>query len=158
MYRCESWTRNMAKHQRIDNFQSCCWRAFKSCCWRRLLRVHWTARRPNKSILQEFNPECSLEGLMLKYQYFTTWCEEPIHGKRPWCWERLRAGGEEGGREKWWDSITDSMGHEFEQTSGDTEGPGSLVYYSPVQGVANRQTGLSNWITTTINRLAHLMA
>ena len=64
MYRCESWTIKKAEHQRID--------AFELWCWRRLLRVPWTARRSNQSILNEISPEYSLEGLMLKLklQYF----------------------------------------------------------------------------------------
>ena len=62
MYRCESWTIKKAEYCRID--------AFELCCWRRLLRVPWTARRSNQSILKEINPEYSLEGLMLKLQYF----------------------------------------------------------------------------------------
>ena len=64
MYGCESWTINKAEHRRID--------AFELWCWRRLLRVPWTARRSNQSILKEISPECSLEGLMLKLklQYF----------------------------------------------------------------------------------------
>ena len=62
MYGCESWTLNKAECQRID--------AFELWHWRRLLRVPWTARRPNQSILKEINPEYSLEGLMLKLQYF----------------------------------------------------------------------------------------
>ena len=64
MYRCESWTIKKAEHRRID--------AFKLWCWRRLLRVPWTARRSNQSILKEISPVCSLEGLMLrlKLQYF----------------------------------------------------------------------------------------
>ena len=64
MYGCESWTVKKAEHRRID--------AFELWCWRRLLRVSWTARRSNQSILKEINPECSLEGLMLKLklQYF----------------------------------------------------------------------------------------
>ena len=62
MYGCESWTIKKAEHQRID--------AFELWCWRRLLRVPWTARRPNQSILKEISPEYSLEGLMLKLQYF----------------------------------------------------------------------------------------
>ena len=64
MYGCESWTVKKAEHRRID--------AFKLWCWRILLRVPWTARRCNQSILQEISPECSLEGLMLKLklQYF----------------------------------------------------------------------------------------
>ena len=64
MYGCESWTKKKAKHQRID--------AFELWCWRRLLRVSWTTRRLNQSILKEINPEYSLEELMLKLklQYF----------------------------------------------------------------------------------------
>ena len=62
MYGCESWTIKKAEHWRND--------AFKLWCWRRLLRVSWTARRSNQSILQEINPEYSLEGLLLKLQYF----------------------------------------------------------------------------------------
>ena len=62
MYRCESWTVKKAEHQRSD--------AFKLWCWRRLLRVPWTARRSNQSILKEINPEYSVEGLVLKLQYF----------------------------------------------------------------------------------------
>ena len=64
MYECESWTIKKAEHQRND--------AFKLRCWRRLLRVPWTARRSNQSILREINPEYSLEGLMLKLklQYY----------------------------------------------------------------------------------------
>ena len=64
MYRCDNWTIKKAQHQRID--------AFELWCWRRLLRVPWTARRSNQSILKEISPECSLEGLMLKpkLQYF----------------------------------------------------------------------------------------
>ena len=72
-------------------------------CWRRLLRVPWTARRSNQSILKEISPGCSLEGLMLKLklQYLATWCEELTHLKRPWCWEGLRVGGE--GDDRGWD-------------------------------------------------------
>ena len=62
MYGCESWIIKKAEHRRID--------AFKLWCWRRLLRVSWTARRSNQSILKEINPEYSLEGLMLKLQHF----------------------------------------------------------------------------------------
>ena len=62
MYGCESWTIKKAEHQRAD--------AFELWCWRRLLRVPWTARRSNQSILKEISPEYSLEGLMLKLQYF----------------------------------------------------------------------------------------
>ena len=88
MYGCESWTIKRAERRRID--------AFELWCWRRLLRVPWTARRSNQPVLKEINPEYSLEWLMLKLklQYF----EELTHCKRPWCWERLRTGGEGGDR------------------------------------------------------------
>ena len=85
-YWCENWTKKKGEHQRID--------AFELWCWRRLLRVPWTARRSNQSILKEINPEYSLEGLMVRLKL----CEELTHWKIPWCWERLKAGGEEDGR------------------------------------------------------------
>ena len=79
MYGCESWTIKKAKHQRID--------AFELWYWRRLLRVPWTTRRSNQSILEEISPGYSLEGLMLKlkFQYLVTWCEKLTPWKRPWC-------------------------------------------------------------------------
>ena len=88
MYGCESWTIKKANHWRTD--------AFELWCWRRLLRVPWTTRRSNQSILKEISSKYSLEGLMLKLKRNTlaTWCEELTHLKRPWCWERLKAGGE----------------------------------------------------------------
>ena len=89
MYGCESWTVKKAERQRID--------AFELWCWRRLLRVPWTARRSNQSILKGISPGCSLGGLMLKLklQYFlATSCEELTHWTRPGCWEGLGAGGE----------------------------------------------------------------
>ena len=95
MYGCESWTIKKAESIRID--------VFELWCWRRLFRVPWTARRSNQAILKEISPGCSLEGLILKleFQYLATWCEELTHLKRPWCWERLRAGGE--GNDRGWD-------------------------------------------------------
>ena len=69
MYGCESWTMKKAEHQRID--------AFELWYWRRLLRVPWTARKSNQSILKEINPEYSLEGLMLKLQYFGYLMQRP---------------------------------------------------------------------------------
>ena len=95
MYGYESWIVKKAEHWRID--------AFELWCWRRLLRVPWTARRSNQSILKEISPEYSLEGLMLKLNSNTlvTRCKEPTHWKRPWCWERLKAGRE--GYDREWD-------------------------------------------------------
>ena len=77
--------------------------AFELWCWKRLLRVPWTARRSNQSILKGISPEYSLEGLMLKLklQYFGHMIQELTHLKRPWCWERLKAGGE--GDDRGWD-------------------------------------------------------
>ena len=90
MYGCESWTIKKAECRRID--------AFELWYWRRLLRVPWTARRSNQSILKEISPDYSLEGLMLKLtlQYFGHLMQEtdPASWKRPWCWERLQVGGE----------------------------------------------------------------
>ena len=103
MYGCKSRTIMKAEHQRID--------AFEVWCWRRLLKVSWTARRSNQSILKKISPEYSLEGLMLKLklQYIghlmqRTW----NHWKRPWCWERLKVGGEGDNREweGWMASLT----------------------------------------------------
>ena len=99
MYGCESWTIKKAKHQRID--------AFELWCWRRLLRVPWTARRSNQSILKEISPEYSLEGLMLKLkvQYFGHLMQRT---------DSLMLGKIEGGRRRgqqrmrWLDGITDS--------------------------------------------------
>ena len=101
MYGCESWTVKKAECQRID--------AFELWCWRRLLRVPWTARRFNQSILKEISPGCSLEGprLMLKLQNVATSFEELTHWKRPWCWERLGAGGE--GGDRGWDGWMASL-------------------------------------------------
>ena len=104
MYGCESWTVKKAEHQRID--------AFELWCWRRLLRVPWTARKSNQSILKEISPGCSLEGLMLrlKLQYFghlmrrvdsleKTLMLGGIGGRRRRERQRMR----------WLDGITDSM-------------------------------------------------
>ena len=101
MYGCESWTTKKAERWEID--------AFELWCWRRLLKVPWTTRRSNQFILKEISPERSLEGLMLKLklQYLATWCEELTHWKRPWCWERLRAGGE--GDDRGWDGWMASL-------------------------------------------------
>ena len=94
MYGCESWTIKKAEHQRID--------AFELWCWRRLLRVPWTARSI-QSILKQVSPEYSLKDWCWSWNCNTlvTWCEELTHWKRPWCWERLKAGGEGDDRE--WD-------------------------------------------------------
>ena len=109
IYGCEIWTIKKAEHRRTD--------AYELRYWRRLLRVLWTARRSNLSILKEISPEYSLEGLMLKLklQYFghLMWRTDSL--KRPWCWERLKVGGE--GDDRWWEMDGwhhQCDGHEFE--------------------------------------------
>ena len=95
MYGCESWTIKKAESQRID--------AFKLWCWRRLLRVPWTARRSNQSILKEIilNVHWKDWCWIWNSNPLATWCEELTHLKRPWCWEELKAGGE--GDDRGWD-------------------------------------------------------
>ena len=92
MYGCESWTRKKAEHRRID--------AFELWCWRRLLRVPWTARRSNHSILKEISLGCSLNGLMLKLklQYFGHLMQRADSPEKTVMVERLRAGGEQDDR------------------------------------------------------------
>ena len=118
----ESWTVKKAEHRRID--------AFELWCWRRLLRVPWTARRSNQSILKEIRPGCSLEGLMLKLrlQYFG----HPM--RRVDSLEKTLMLGEIGGRRRrgrqrmiWLDGITDSMDVESERTPGVGDGQGGLA-------------------------------
>ena len=101
MYGCKSWTIKKTEPWKID--------AFEPWCWRRLLRVPWTPGRSNQSILKAISPEYSLEGLMLSWNSNTlaTWCEELTHWKRPWCWERLKAGGE--GDNRGWDGWMASL-------------------------------------------------
>ena len=120
MYMCESWSIKEAEHQRID--------AFELWCWRGLLRVPWTARRSNQSILKEIKPEYSLEGLMLKLK---------LQWLGHWMWradsleKTLMLGKIEGRRDEiigWHHWFN---GREFEQTPGDSEGQGSLACCSP---------------------------
>ena len=131
MYGCESWTIKKAECWRID--------AFELWCWRRCLRVPWTARRSNQSILKEISPEYSLEGLMLKLrlQYF-------VHlMQRPWCWERLKVGGE--GDDKGWDGWMSSL----MRWTWVWIGSGELVmdreaWHAAVHGISKSWTGLSD--------------
>ena len=104
MYGCESWTIKKAEHQRID--------AFELWCWRRLLRVPWTTRKSNQSILKEISPECSLEGLMLKLKLQ---CFGHLIRRADSLEKTLMLGKIEGRRRRgrqrmrWLDGITDSM-------------------------------------------------
>ena len=101
-YGCEIWTVKKAEHWRID--------AFELCCWRRLLRVPWTSRRSNQSILKEISPDIHWKDWCWSWNSDTlaTWFEELSHLKRPWCWERLKAGGEGDniGWDDWLPSLT----------------------------------------------------
>ena len=119
MYGCESWTVKKAECRKID--------AFELWCWRRLLRIPWTARRSNQSVLKEISPGISLKGMMLKLkiQYFGHVFEELTDWKRLWCWEGLGAGGE--GDNRGWDGWMASDGRESEWTPGVGDGQGGLA-------------------------------
>ena len=134
MYGCESWTIKKVECQRID--------AFELWCWRRLLRVPWTVRR-------------SVLGVHWKDWYWSwnsntlaTWCEELTHWKRPWCWERLKAGGE--GDDRGWDGWMASLTQwtRVQELVMDREASSAAVH-----GVAKSQTQLSNWTELTENVL-----
>ena len=147
MYGCENWTIKKAEHERID--------AFELWCWGRLLRVPWTARRSNQSILKEISPGCSLEGLMLKLRLNTlaTSCEELTHWKRPWCWEGLGTGGEGDNRgwDGWMASLTLWTGVWVNSGSWWWTGRPGVLWFMGSQS----QTWLSdwtelNWLTDTL--------
>ena len=151
MYGCEIWSIKKAEQQRTD--------VFELWCWRRLLRVPWTARRSDQSILKEISPGCSLEKLMLKLklQYFCHWCEELTHLKRPWCWERLRAGrkGDNRGWDVWMASPTQWTWVWVDSGSWLWTGRPGMLQFMGLQRVGLDWATELNWNGKSLNSFKH---
>ena len=146
-YGCESWTVKKVEHRRID--------VFELWCWRRLLRVPWTARRSNQSILKNIS---SIHWKDWCWSWnsntLATWCEELTHLKRPWSWERLKAGGSgttEGEMVGWHHWLS---GREFEWTPAVTNGQGGLECCGPwghIEVDTTEQRSWTDWLQVFLN-------